>query len=201
MITLEQIRLLEGKIARAIELIRILKEENTTLRKGLDSAQKRMKELETLVDGFKSDQKEIESVILRTIKNLDELEESAGAAARDPSVSSAGRKDHSTAGRAGIPGPAGVSSETQGGPSDSGLDPAAKGAGERSQRDESPRSAADVSVETQARPAANPGPAAAPTGETRGRGAAQGVGRMGSFAAPESGNSGRGNNKGELDIF
>ena len=80
MITLEQIRLLEGKITRAIELIRVLKEENGTLRKGLESAQKRMKELETLVDGFKTDQKEIESVIVRTLHNLDELEENAFAA-------------------------------------------------------------------------------------------------------------------------
>jgi len=77
MITLEQIRLLESKITRAIDLIRVLKEENSTLRKGLESAQRRMRELETLVDGFKTDQKEIESVIVRTLHNLDELEESA----------------------------------------------------------------------------------------------------------------------------
>jgi FtsZ-binding cell division protein ZapB len=80
MISLEQIRLLESKITRAIELIRILKEENGTLRRGLESAQKRMKELETLVDGFKTDQREIESVILRTLHNLDALEESAAPA-------------------------------------------------------------------------------------------------------------------------
>ena len=81
MITLEQIRLLESKITRALELIRVLKDENTTLRKGLESAQRRMRELETLVDGFKTDQKEIESVIVRTLHNLDELEESAATAA------------------------------------------------------------------------------------------------------------------------
>lgn len=80
MITLEQIRLLESKITRAIELIKVLKEENGTLRKGLESAQKRMKELETLVDGFKTDQREIETVIVRTLRNLDDLEESATAA-------------------------------------------------------------------------------------------------------------------------
>ena len=40
-----------------------------------------MRELETLVDGFKTDQKEIESVIVRTLHNLDELEESASTAA------------------------------------------------------------------------------------------------------------------------
>jgi peptidoglycan hydrolase CwlO-like protein len=79
MITLEQIRLLEGKISRALELIHSLKEENATLRKGLESAQRRMKELEVMVDGFKSDQKEIESVIVRTLHNLDELEENSAA--------------------------------------------------------------------------------------------------------------------------
>jgi FtsZ-binding cell division protein ZapB len=83
MISLEQIRLLEAKISRAIDLIRVLKEENAALRRGLDSAQKRMKELEGLVDGFKADQKEIESVIIRTLKNLDELEEAAAGKKQD----------------------------------------------------------------------------------------------------------------------
>jgi len=79
MITLEQIRLLESKITRAIELIRVLKEENSTLRRGLESAQDRMKELETLVESFKTDQKEIESVIVRTLQHLDDLEEAAAS--------------------------------------------------------------------------------------------------------------------------
>lgn len=42
-----------------------------------------MKELETLVDGFKTDQREIETVIVRTLHNLDELEETA-APSRKP---------------------------------------------------------------------------------------------------------------------
>ncbi len=79
MISLEQIRLLEGKVTRAVELIRVLKEENGTLRRGLESAQRRMRELETLVEGFKADQKEIESAILRALGSLDELEESVSA--------------------------------------------------------------------------------------------------------------------------
>ncbi|MGO9413461.1 MAG: cell division protein ZapB, partial [Spirochaetia bacterium] len=82
---LEQIKLLENKITRAIELIRVLKEENSTLRKGLESAQKRMKELESLVDGFKTDQREIESVIVRALQHLDELEEAASAARKPDS--------------------------------------------------------------------------------------------------------------------
>jgi FtsZ-binding cell division protein ZapB len=81
MISLEQIRLLEQKVTSAVELIRVLKEENSTLRRGLDSAQRRMKELETLVEGFKTDQREIESAIVRTLRTLDDLEESAAARA------------------------------------------------------------------------------------------------------------------------
>jgi len=84
MISLEQIRLLESKITRAVELIRVLKEENATLRRGLESAQKRMRELEALVDGFKTDQKEIESIILRTLHHLDELEENVHAKKAEP---------------------------------------------------------------------------------------------------------------------
>jgi FtsZ-binding cell division protein ZapB len=90
MITLEQIRLLESKIARAIELIRVLKEENSSLHKGLESAQKRMKELETLVDGFKTDQKEIESVIVRTLHTLDEVEENVSAKRQDRAAAPGG---------------------------------------------------------------------------------------------------------------
>jgi hypothetical protein len=81
MISLEQIRLLEQKVTGAVGLIRTLKEENAALRRGLDSAQRRMKELETLVEGFKTDQREIETAIVRTLRNLDDLEESAAAQA------------------------------------------------------------------------------------------------------------------------
>jgi hypothetical protein len=104
MISLEQIRLLEGKISRAIELIRVLKDENATLRRGLDSAQKRMKELETLVDGLKADQKEIESVIVRTLRHLDDLDD--GAAAGAAPVAAAAAAERSPA-----PRPAPVSSQ------------------------------------------------------------------------------------------
>jgi FtsZ-binding cell division protein ZapB len=75
MITLEQIRLLEAKIAKAVELIRSLKEENKTLRRAVNSAQGRMHELEKLVEDFKSDQQEIEQCIVRALDNLDRLEE------------------------------------------------------------------------------------------------------------------------------
>jgi TolA-binding protein len=114
MITLEQIRLLESKITRALELIRVLKDENTTLRKGLESAQRRMRELETLVDGFKTDQKEIESVIVRTLHNLDELEESAASAAGGTAAPAPAGPRAEPAARAAAPG--GIQASAAAGP-------------------------------------------------------------------------------------
>lgn len=113
MITLEQIKLLENKITRAIELIRVLKEENSTLRKGLESAQKRMKELESLVDGFKTDQREIESVIVRALQHLDELEEAASAARKPDSN---GKRPSSAAEEPPRPGPPAAGPPTAGPP-------------------------------------------------------------------------------------
>jgi chromosome segregation ATPase len=75
MISLEQIRLLEARINKAVELIRSLKDENKTLRRAVNAAQTRMRELEKLVGDFKSDQQEIEQCILRALENLDRLEE------------------------------------------------------------------------------------------------------------------------------
>ena len=99
MISLEQIRLLEQKVTGAVELIRTLKEENATLRRGLDSAQRRMKELETLVEGFKTDQREIETAIVRTLRNLDDLEAAAAPApgAPSPAAPASGAATHDRA--------------------------------------------------------------------------------------------------------
>jgi peptidoglycan hydrolase CwlO-like protein len=58
-----------------VELIRSLKDENKTLRRAVNAAQTRMRELEKLVGDFKSDQQEIEQCILRALENLDRLEE------------------------------------------------------------------------------------------------------------------------------
>jgi hypothetical protein len=80
MISLEQIRLLEAKVTKAVELIKSLREENASLRRTLDSAQGRMQELEKLVGEFKADQKEIERGVLRAIESLEELEDEIGEA-------------------------------------------------------------------------------------------------------------------------
>jgi len=75
MIHLDQIRLLESKTIKAIELINVLREENKALKKTIDTSQVRMEELENLVLEFKSDQDEIEQAILRAMKNLEQLED------------------------------------------------------------------------------------------------------------------------------
>lgn len=75
MIHLDQIRLLESKTIKAIELINMLREENKALKKTIDTSQGRMEELENLVQEFKSDQDEIEQSILRAMKNLEQLED------------------------------------------------------------------------------------------------------------------------------
>jgi hypothetical protein len=104
MISLEQIRLLESRITRALELIRVLKEENSTLRRGLESAQKRMRELEALVDGLKTDQREIESIIVRTLHNLDDLEETAAGGASGAAAGGVGAAGAGAGGAAGTTG-------------------------------------------------------------------------------------------------
>ncbi len=77
MIRLEQIRLLESKINKAVKLIEMLREENAALKRSVDTAQKRMQELDGLVNEFKADQEEIEKSLLRAMKNLERLEDAA----------------------------------------------------------------------------------------------------------------------------
>ncbi len=75
MLKIEQIKLLESKVNKAIEIIAKLREENKTLKAGLTSAQKKIDELEDLVNSFKSEQDEIEQGIIRALKSLDKLED------------------------------------------------------------------------------------------------------------------------------
>jgi chromosome segregation ATPase len=95
MISLEQIRLLENRITKALERIGKLREENQALRGGIDSANKRMKELEAMIEGFKADQKEIEEIVVRALGTLDELEDgiSPAPAAEDPPKTKKGELD------------------------------------------------------------------------------------------------------------
>ncbi|RPJ06589.1 MAG: cell division protein ZapB [Spirochaetaceae bacterium] len=75
MISLEQIRILEQKVNRAVGVVSRLQEENRFLRRTLESSQTKMLELESLVNTFKQDQKEIEKGIVGVLDKLDRLED------------------------------------------------------------------------------------------------------------------------------
>ncbi len=85
MISLEQIRSLQERVHTAVSRIRTLSAENATLKERLESNEKRISELETLISAFKSDQEEIEAGIVAALRHLDELEDSVS----EPSALSA----------------------------------------------------------------------------------------------------------------
>ncbi|GHV81741.1 hypothetical protein AGMMS49991_02990 [Spirochaetia bacterium] len=75
MVTLEQIRLLETKVSRAIEIVNRITDENTFLKGKLESYQKRIDELEVLIQRFKEDQGRIEEGIVSALNRLNQFEE------------------------------------------------------------------------------------------------------------------------------
>ena len=82
MINLEQVRLLETKVAKAIDYIERLTGENAALnqreaelQKKLESYQKRIDELEVLVTRFKEDQSQIEEAFFTTLDRLSRFED------------------------------------------------------------------------------------------------------------------------------
>jgi predicted nuclease with TOPRIM domain len=74
MVTLEQIKLLETKIARAIDIVVRVTGENARLKSKLENYQKRIGELEVLIQRFKEDQSRIEDGILSALNRLNEFE-------------------------------------------------------------------------------------------------------------------------------
>jgi len=82
MISLEQVQLLETKVAKAIEYVQRVNSENaallserTGLQTKLDANQKRLDELELLVMRFKEDQGRIEDGIVAALDRLSQFEE------------------------------------------------------------------------------------------------------------------------------
>ncbi|MBI9103407.1 MAG: hypothetical protein JEY99_13400 [Spirochaetales bacterium] len=75
MISLEQIQKLNIKVQNALDVIVSLREENVTLREKLSGYEKRMEELEVLVNSFSRDQDDIETGILNILQQLDKLED------------------------------------------------------------------------------------------------------------------------------
>ena len=75
MLSLEQVTLLESKVTRIIEHTKKVNEENANLKKNLDSYQKRIEELEVIVQQFKEDQGRIEDGILSALYRLNKFED------------------------------------------------------------------------------------------------------------------------------
>jgi chromosome segregation ATPase len=74
MISLEQVKLLESQVIKTIEYVDKVTEENNLLREKLASYQKRIDELEVLVQRFKEDQSRIEEGILSALNRLNQFE-------------------------------------------------------------------------------------------------------------------------------
>ena len=90
MISLDQIKALEAKVHSAVDEITRLRRENQTLTDALTASEQRLRELEGLVGEFKNEQAEIEATIVRTLHNLDQLEDGlAGKADADDSAAAA----------------------------------------------------------------------------------------------------------------
>jgi hypothetical protein len=75
MVTLEQIKLLETKVARTIDIVNRVTDENTFLKGKLENYQKRIDELEVLIQRFKEDQGRIEEGIVSALNRLNQFEE------------------------------------------------------------------------------------------------------------------------------
>ena len=71
MISLQQIKVLEEKVSKAVDLINLLRKENKALNDTLGSSQKKIQDLEKLVKTFKDDQDEIEHTIVDAIKTIE----------------------------------------------------------------------------------------------------------------------------------
>lgn len=76
MLTLDQVRLLENRVEKAVGRIQSLTSENTHLHTQLTTLQARVNELEGLVRVFKDDQGRIEEGILNALDRLSAFEDS-----------------------------------------------------------------------------------------------------------------------------
>jgi hypothetical protein len=75
MVTLEQVKLLEAKVTKAVDYVERVSRENVQLQGKLDSYQKRIDELEVLIRKFKEDQGRIEDGILSALDRLNKFED------------------------------------------------------------------------------------------------------------------------------
>jgi hypothetical protein len=75
MVTLEQIKLLESKIVKAIGVVNQLTEENVRLKKRNDEMKERNGELEELVERLKDERTKVEAGIVSALDRLNQFED------------------------------------------------------------------------------------------------------------------------------
>ncbi len=75
MLTLEQVKSLEAKVERAVQVINSLRMENKQLRASLQSANRRVAELEGSLQKVEQEQGRIEEGFKGALRKLDELED------------------------------------------------------------------------------------------------------------------------------
>jgi len=104
MINLEQVKLLEAKVAKAVDYVERLSKENAALhhqeaemQAKLESYQKRIDELEVLVTDFKEDQGRIEETILSALDRLSQFEQAMEKTLRDKPAGTKGAKQQAAA--------------------------------------------------------------------------------------------------------
>ena len=81
MLNLDQIKQLETRVSKAIELMQTLKDENDLLKLELHDREKRIEELENIVLVFKNDQAKIEEGIINALNHLSAFEDTVYQAA------------------------------------------------------------------------------------------------------------------------
>ena len=75
MVTLEQVKLLDTRVTKTVEYIKKLTGENALLQGKLDSYQRRIDELELLINRFREEQSRIEDGILSALDRLNQFED------------------------------------------------------------------------------------------------------------------------------
>lgn len=87
MLNLDQIKQLEARVSKAIELMQTLKDENDLLKLELHDRQTRIEELENIVLVFRNDQAKIEEGIINALNHLSAFEDTVYQAANSTAAS------------------------------------------------------------------------------------------------------------------
>lgn len=84
MVTMEHVLQLEARVAKAIDYVNKITDENTLLKTKLDNYQQRIDELEVLIQRFREDQGRIEECILSALERLNRFEDDVQKAIPQP---------------------------------------------------------------------------------------------------------------------